>query len=404
MREMIYVSNNALLNDGSENPFFRQEKGWIAGTFGAFTVVCPEGILRYGEDGTAERVRSAGAAGKALALLRGLTDRNVRAELGRMRRDGALRPILVLKLLRYACQGAQMERLIRRAMADRDPGSILLYSFWFSFDAYACARVRADHPELRAVARAHSYEIQLHRNACNPYLMKDYMCAHLDRIAFIAEDAVRSFTAYHPALPDGAAVMYLGSTRRNTGQVEREKKDRLTVVTCSSVVPIKRLDRMIEVLRGWDRCDVHWIHLGDGPLMEKTAADAEEALAGNARVTRSFAGRLDNEAVHARLMDPDVDVFVNMSETEGVPVSIMEAMSAGIPVIAPAICGIPELVDASCGILFDPQDAVGGLRGSLLRFAGQTAEERRAMGAAAYRKWSEHFCLEDNLGRLFDCL
>ena len=55
-----------------------------------------------------------------------------------------------------------------------------------------------------------------------------------------------------------------------------------------------------------------------------------------------------------------VDVFVNVSSSEGLPVSIMEAFSFGVPVVATKVGGIPEIVDEKCGILipkeFEPKE------------------------------------------------
>ena len=46
-----------------------------------------------------------------------------------------------------------------------------------------------------------------------------------------------------------------------------------------------------------------------------------------------------------------VDLFLNVSEYEGVPVSVMEAQSFGIPVIATAVGGTPEIVNEENGFL-----------------------------------------------------
>ena len=54
------------------------------------------------------------------------------------------------------------------------------------------------------------------------------------------------------------------------------------------------------------------------------------------------------------------DLFINLSSSEGVPVSIMEAMSFGIPVIATSVGGNPEIVNNNNGYLIskhaDKQD------------------------------------------------
>ena len=58
-----------------------------------------------------------------------------------------------------------------------------------------------------------------------------------------------------------------------------------------------------------------------------------------------------NEEVMEYYKNNLVDLFVNMSESEGLPVSMMEAMSFGVPVIAPDVGGIKEIVDENSGWL-----------------------------------------------------
>ena len=52
-------------------------------------------------------------------------------------------------------------------------------------------------------------------------------------------------------------------------------------------------------------------------------------------------------------------MFVNVSESEGIPVSIMEALAAGVPVLATDVGGTSELVGENNGILLPPNPTAG---------------------------------------------
>jgi glycosyltransferase involved in cell wall biosynthesis len=88
----------------------------------------------------------------------------------------------------------------------------------------------------------------------------------------------------------------------------------------------------------------------------------------------------------------DADVFALASRSEGLPMSIIEAMAAGLPVVASAVGGIPELVeDGRTGLLVAPGDAAAFGR-ALEALAGD-AELRRRLGTAARRRAEREFDL-----------
>src|SRR5690606_19053156 len=69
--------------------------------------------------------------------------------------------------------------------------------------------------------------------------------------------------------------------------------------------------------------------------------------------------------VKSFLNSSKLDVMINTSESEGVPVSIMEAMYYGIPAIAPSVGGISELVNETNGILMSENPDVQEIANAL---------------------------------------
>jgi glycosyltransferase involved in cell wall biosynthesis len=96
------------------------------------------------------------------------------------------------------------------------------------------------------------------------------------------------------------------------------------------------------------------------------------------------------------------DVFVFPSRWEGNPLSVMEAMAAGLPVVATAVGGVPELVeDGASGILV-PNEDLHGLVAAMQRMA-QNPDLREQMGRAARCRAVERFDIQQTV-RAYEAL
>ncbi len=120
--------------------------------------------------------------------------------------------------------------------------------------------------------------------------------------------------------------------------------------------------------------DAELILVGDGPERHELELHAQRSGL-NGRVT--FAGALGQDEVRGHYAR--ADVFCLPSFAEGVPVVLMEAMAAGLPVVTTRIAGVPELVeDGVEGLLTSPGRA-DQLEAALARLA-RDPDLRTAMG------------------------
>jgi colanic acid/amylovoran biosynthesis glycosyltransferase len=120
----------------------------------------------------------------------------------------------------------------------------------------------------------------------------------------------------------------------------------IRVVTCSSVIKLKRLNLVVKALMSITDQRIEWVHFGDGNLTQCLNSDADN-LPRN--ITFIDYGRQSNNIVMNYYKNYSIDIFINVSSTEGVPVSVMEALSFGIPCFATNVGGTSELVDNSVG-------------------------------------------------------
>jgi len=86
------------------------------------------------------------------------------------------------------------------------------------------------------------------------------------------------------------------------------------------------------------------------------------------------------------------DLYANSSISEGVSLTILEAMAAALPVVATRVGGTPEVVDDSCGRLVPARDAES-LAAAVGELAGQPAL-RQSLGRAGRSRVETRFTLD----------
>ncbi len=126
--------------------------------------------------------------------------------------------------------------------------------------------------------------------------------------------------------------------------------------------------------------------IGDGALRERFERQAREA--GITEKVIFLGRRSDVPQILSRC-----ELLVSASLSEGMPNAVLEAMAAGLPVVATAVGGTSEVVDQEqTGLLVPPRDA-GALAAAVLRLA-KDPDRRREMGAAARRRAQTDFSFD----------
>ena len=178
--------------------------------------------------------------------------------------------------------------------------------------------------------------------------------------------------------PDAAANL-----RRRLGL----PADALVVGTVARLDPVKHLQALVEataqlVSRGRP---VHALVVGDGPDRDPLERDAR---ARGLEHAVHFLGHRDD----ARAYLPGLDVYVNCSISEGISLTILEAMAAGVPVVATSVGGTPEIVTDQVGRLVPARDP-SALADALAVLADAPAL-RATLGRGARARVAEHFTIE----------
>lgn len=179
--------------------------------------------------------------------------------------------------------------------------------------------------------------------------LRKKLAKELDLALFIAERGREYYDAKYPN--NRLALSRLGAL--DYGRAERSSDGKLRIVSCSSVYPLKRVPMILEALKRIDFCDVEWTHIGGGCDFSSLEELAAEATTENPRLKINLTGQMSHQSVIDYYRTHKVDLFINMSTNEGIPVTIMEAISFGIPAIATNVGGTSEIVNPKTGHLLN---------------------------------------------------
>jgi glycosyltransferase involved in cell wall biosynthesis len=164
-----------------------------------------------------------------------------------------------------------------------------------------------------------------------------------------------------------------------------EARERLGIDTTSPVIgwvgrlsPEKRPQHFLDALRQLDRTtSCHALVVGDGPLAP-ALRDRVQASGLGDRVR--FAGSVPD----AGALMAAFDLLVLSSATEGTPMTVLEAMQAGVPVVSTAVGGVPAMLGEDAGWLVPPDD-VAALADAMRHALGDAAERARRRALARQR-------------------
>ena len=229
----------------------------------------------------------------------------------------------------------------------KDLENTIIYTYWNDTFTYALQSLKKKYG-YKVVSRIHGYDIYKERRA-NFYMpLKHCFTENIDRIFTITESANAYLFKTYGFNNKILELSRLG-VDDNFIDCNCSLENYFSIASCSFLVDVKRVDKIIDAISilsiKYPLITFEWNHIGSGPLEDKLHNYANEKLSNIANVKYKFLGYLDNKEVYEFYKKNPVDVFINVSESEGVPVSIMEAMSCHIPIVAPNIGGISDMIE-----------------------------------------------------------
>jgi colanic acid/amylovoran biosynthesis glycosyltransferase len=273
----------------------------------------------------------------------------------------------------------------------------IVYCYWNDTMAYACCLAKQRRWCRRVVSRAHRGDLYEERSPGNYMPLKRQFVAAFDRTFLLSRESLEYFVERYGGCPAQLAIAPLGVTIP-TQTARLSPPGQLHILSVSFCVPVKRIDRIIAAIAHFaatiPQLSIRWTHIGAGTLFEELQSAAAISLGPLPNVTFAFLGQQPNAAVRQFYEEHEVDLFINTSASEGIPVSIMEAMSYGVPTIAPDIGGVSDLVNPANGVLLSDKPNITEVAAGLSALAQRARNQE--IRQAARNRVTEHFNAQNN--------
>jgi glycosyltransferase involved in cell wall biosynthesis len=277
------------------------------------------------------------------------------------------------------------------------PEECLFYTYWFDQGAYGIGLAKEACPDLKLVSRVHGYDLYEEFYYRPPYWPRRRAALSLvDRLFPDSEAGLTYLNERYPEFDSVYELALLGVP--NSGFTTPASTDGVfRIVSCSMLEPVKRIDLLIEGIAhaAKTRPDqrFEWRHFGNG----KRRTELQELA--NRMFTPNATADLPGYSTKADLMryyeQNPVDVFINVSATEGTPVAVMEAISCGIPVIATSVGGNVEIVSERNGLLINGNPKPEQIGHALLTF-WEDRDARLLMRQGSRKIWQERYNADAN--------
>lgn len=187
----------------------------------------------------------------------------------------------------------------------------------------------------------------------------EYIVNNADMLCFICEAGMKNMNSLYPQTIHKSALIINGITDLSEAEIndikiiKENRKDSSINLCCVGSVSVRKAQRKViealAILPEKQRSLYHLKVVGAGPdlpyCMELVEKNNMEGIV-------TFEGAVPNVDVYKHLAQSDI--FILLSENEGLPISIIEAMRAGLAIISTNVSGIPELVSNNNGLLIKP--------------------------------------------------
>ncbi|MBK7129834.1 MAG: glycosyltransferase [Crocinitomicaceae bacterium] len=273
---------------------------------------------------------------------------------------------------------------------------LYFHSTWLNTSALSLAFLKTENIIDGYTFRINGYDFQDERQSSGHVFFRRFIFDHSTLLVGLSKFSIQ----YMQAKGFSVEKMFLNYGGKISKSLQLLRSNNVfTCVSCSGLISLKRVHLIAQALRFVD-FELNWIHFGDGPQRQEIEKLAD-VLPKNISVR--LAGHVDQQVIEQYYENNQINLFLHLSESEGLCMAIIEAQRYGIPAMACGVGGVKDIINESTGILLPLNISPEELAVRIVNFRNSklnTNDFRQAV----YSYFQVHFDVEKNTAEFINKL
>lgn len=275
------------------------------------------------------------------------------------------------------------------------------FTYWCNEYTLGIGNLRKKYKISGAFSRIHNWDLYFERAPDHYLPLRSRMFNRLDAVFPVSEQTKQYIQKKVPHInEEKLMVSYLGVEKVHELRLEKKEKT-LKILSLAFLGKIKRIDLLIAALEQLEGFNVEWHHIGEGNDHLDIKQYAFNRLFNKSNIKYVLTGDISKKEVYEYLNKTHFDALINTSSYEGIPVSMMEAMSFSIPVIGTDVGGVSEIIeDKKNGYLLSSNPEPGEIIERLTQLYTLDENNYLELRKNAYKTWQTKFNADTNYSEL----
>jgi colanic acid/amylovoran biosynthesis glycosyltransferase len=268
-----------------------------------------------------------------------------------------------------------------------------IYSFWFNDFTLGALLLKKQYPNIKIFTGAHGHDLFPERHIGKRIPYRETSINLLDQVIVCSNEGIKYLKSKYPKFKNKFKLVNSGINKKNF-KVKTSDDGIFRILTLSRTSPVKRISYLLNTLKkieSFSDFKIEYFHIGGDNVKGESGLQNLKNLSRKLDFNRfkiTFLGKISDLELETFFKESPIDVFLNVSSSEGTCLSLVEAMSYSIPVVVTSVGGnitIGNISDTCLNVNFSPDELY-----QYLKKINNDEEYREKLQSNSYNYWSSN--------------